>query len=262
MKKRIIILFFTVSVFAFSASYTGIPFFTDMPGGLPFQEKEFLVSYDFTLGSTNTPLSEIEPHKIYYNGNIRLSFVPKSFVQISLFFYCLDPFTTALNLDFNILKEDGKYQPAIFVGLQNLSWNKFISTEGDELEYDHKTYPEDSVFNANSPYIAFTKTINHFVLNAGLGSGRFVGFSKWSDRVNIGDILSFFGGIGYRLKIGSTEILASVEEDGRDFNGTFNGYFNIDKYRFFVIIGAQKLEHWFQNSGFQPKFYFGFGVGG
>ncbi|MCD6577874.1 hypothetical protein J7L48_00175 [bacterium] len=264
-----LILFIVLIVYLNAGNFSGQPIFTDIPGGTAFNKGQILMEYDILLGSTNSPLDIVPTHDIYFNGNIRFSFTPLDFLQISLFLDSIDPFATHINADFIILKGEGKYQPAIFAGIQNIATKQFISTEGDTVEYDHIPYlkldssgivQNDKLYNYNSPYIAFTKTINNFIFNIGLGGGRFVGFSKWSDRVSIGGYISLFGGIAYHLKLQSFDLWGSAEEDGRDFSIAFTGTYMLDKYSIFISLGGQKLEHWFENSGFQPKFYLQTGV--
>ncbi len=260
--KRILFIATVCTVMLISATgFTGKPFFTDIPGGNAFSDRELLAYYDYLLGSTNSPLDEIPTHDIYYNGNFRFSFSPRDFVQITLLVYSFAPFSTAVNADFNILPEGDKiWKPALHAGIQNLSWDRYASTEGEHEEYDHLTYDDENFYSANSVYVSISRTISNFVLVIGLGGGKFVGFSEWSERVSIGGLASLFGGIGYRLKLGSAEVLLSAEEDGRDFNMAANSYFNLEKITICLTLGVVKAEHWFQSTGFQPKFRFALAV--
>ena len=269
MKKLFIITMLLFSFTMYAGNFSGLPIFTDIPGGATFSKGQMVIAYDFTLGSTNSPLDIIPTHDIYFNGNLRFSFTPISAIQISLFLDSVDSIASHINADFCILKEDQKYQPNIFIGIQNISTEKFASSEGDYVEYDHIPYLDldndnnvtnDKVYNANSLYLAFSKTLGNFLLNVGFGGGRFVGFSNWSERISIGGYASLFGGIAYHLMLNNFNIWVSAEEDGRDFNVAFTGKYRLDKYNIFISMGGQKLEHWFQNNGFQPKFYLQLGV--
>ncbi len=266
--RRISILFLAIlaSVSVLAGGFTGRPIFVDIPGGESFVDREMMVNWDFTLGSTNSPLNEIPEHDIYFNPNFRFSFSPVPFLQVSIFVNNFNPFASGANLDFHILEEEGKYQPALFTGMQNISWQKYISTEGDAVEYDHLTYQEldadgyitnDKLYNANSFYLAASKHFGPLLLNAGLGAGRFVGFATWSKRVSIHNVISLFGGIAYTLDLKGTIITASAEQDGRDFNMAVNASFDPGPFLMTVSLGGHKLEHWFQDAGFQPKFFMG-----
>ncbi len=269
--KKYTLIFFLLGLFGFvnAGNYSGQPVFTDIPGGTLFKKGQILIEYDFLLGSTNSPLDKIPTHNIYFNGNLRFSFTPLDFLQVSLFLDSIDPFATHINTDFIISRESGKYQPSIFAGIQSISNKRFISSEGDHVEYDHIPYlrldssgiiQNDKLYNYNSPYLMFSKTINSFIFNIGVGGGRFVGYSKWSDRVSISGYVSLIGGIAYHLKLQTFDLWGAAEEDGRDFNIAFTGKYVLDKYSIFISLGGQKLEHWFEDSGFQPKFYLQTGV--
>ncbi|MCK5399550.1 hypothetical protein KAJ26_05960 [bacterium] len=53
--RRISILFLAIlaSVSVLAGGFTGRPIFVDIPGGESFVDREMMVNWDFTLGSTN-----------------------------------------------------------------------------------------------------------------------------------------------------------------------------------------------------------------
>lgn len=152
-----------------------------------------------------------------------------------------------LDISYQLLKERDNI-PAISLGMDNLTYRKYISSIGhdDETYVDDKYTPRPP--EVASLYLVATRAFNeYFELTAGMGRGRFVGYGPRSylfnfdfffDERHENIVFGLFGGLKLSIPRGLSLIL---ETDGRDANlgiqyesGLFKG-----------TIGLLKMEHYF-----------------
>lgn len=192
--------------------------------------------------------------------------------ELALSMYTLS--TYSLSVSYLLKKEHGN-APAIFVGVDDISYNTHLSTIGMDEETG---FLEEKGYHFNtggrpaeifSTYIAMQKAIGpyaNFVL--GLGRGRFVGYGGRSHIFNtdffvLGDDYEteehsawafglFFGG-SIRFPFG-LELIAEI--DGRDGNAGIKYH---HKY-FTTTFAVTKAEQFWGDRPFSPRFTMGLEV--
>ncbi|UCG92396.1 MAG: tetratricopeptide repeat protein [candidate division WOR-3 bacterium] len=205
-----------------------------------------------------------------YNVVFRYGFGGRGEVALSMF----TPTTFVASVSYLLIKERGG-TPAIFGGIDDISYSPYISTVGrdDTVGFlEEKNY--ERACNGRPPelfsaYIAMQKSFGT-LLNVviGLGRGRFVGYGSRSHIFNtdlfvLGDNYTtedhsgwafgtFFGGsITFPFGI---ELMA--EMDGRD--GNVGIRYN-HKY-FSTTFAITKVEHFGDRRPFSPRYAFGLEV--
>jgi len=131
----------------------------------------------------------------------------------------------ALDLVYQIL-QGGDGLPTLSIGIDNLTYSKFISpvgSEEDEIYDDEKYVPRPP--EVASSYLVATKTISEYLeLTVGVGRGKFVGYGPRSHLLNFdvffdeyheNFVFGLFGGVKFMVPGGGSFIL---EADGRDAN--------------------------------------------
>jgi len=190
--------------------------------------------------------------------------------ELSLAMYT--PSTYALSFAY-LLKEEKGNAPAFFCGIDDISYNTYLSTigmEGTAGFIEEKNYYLKSAgrpWELFSAYIAMQKTIAPvFNIVFGIGRGRFVGYGKRSHIFNtdlfiIGEDYAdpaqsisawafgiFFGG-SIKFPFG-LEMIAEI--DGRDGNAGLKYH-----HKYFTITTAlTKCEHFWSPRPFSPRFTF------
>jgi hypothetical protein len=146
------------------------------------------------------------------------------------------------NMKFEIIDEEHfwKYQPAVSVGLDNITNVTTLSAAGKRHTDDEAAYPEE-LYDRLSFFVVSTKNLPPLgTFHFGWGNGRFVGQGPYSEK---------FHGIfaGYQRKIyGPVEFM--TEADGRDVN--VGGRIKMGWMSFAVAL--EKAEQ--INRGFHPYF--------
>jgi tetratricopeptide (TPR) repeat protein len=153
-----------------------------------------------------------------------------------------------LDLSYQILEENGGL-PALSMGVENLTNNKFVSPLGDSGLVDELYYPRPP--ELASAYIVATKGLSsNFEATFGLGRGKFVGYGPRSKYLNFDAFLDdkhadfvfgVFGGMKFIVPAGVSFIL---ETDGRDANVGLGYEAGIFK----TTLGLNKIEHFFTES--------------
>ena len=190
--------------------------------------------------------------------------------EIALSMFTLD--TYAAHVKYLLVKER-KQMPAVFAGIDDISYSPYISTigRGNDVGFlEEKAYylrKGGRPWELLSSYVALQKTIPPFMnLVFGIGRGRFVGYGQRShiyntDLIALGDeyltrihsswAIGIFIGGSIKFPFGLEMML---EMDGRDANA---GIKYNHKY-FTTTFAITKLEH-FINSGrpYSPRLTFG-----
>ncbi|KPJ72973.1 hypothetical protein AMJ52_04540 [candidate division TA06 bacterium DG_78] len=188
-------------------------------------------------------------------------------IAISMF----TPNTFVLSAKYLVIQEQ-KLVPAIFIGVDDISYSQHISTlgRGDTIgfleEQGYALYGGGRPPELFSGYVAVQKSISpYFNLVFGLGRGRFVGYGPRShvfntdlfvlgDEYDSGDhsgwAFGVFMGGAIKLPIGLEFI---VEMDGRDAN---TGIKYTHKY-FTTTFAISKVEQFFGDKPFSPRYVFG-----
>ncbi len=268
------LLLFSVS--AVSASYTrttGERFGIDIPSAYILESGRLSISQGFSIGKFEKYNADREEGAIYSDGDLKISLGLFDMFELGILFY--NESNVVANLQFQILKEDPQktFVPALSIGVQNLSGEEHISPEGKQPEFDHfyawtkdgevKTWEEDQ-FENNSFYLVASKNFKDMlVLHLGLGLGRFVGHSGWSGTQSFNDSdIAVFYGFSYItpwLK-NNKSLMFSMDADGRDWNIDLSLTLNGKNSTHVFHMGSTKVEHWFKDVVFQPKFTLGYNI--
>jgi hypothetical protein len=152
----------------------------------------------------------------------------------------------AFDVSYQII-EQAENRPSIAVGIQELTFNKFISPAGSEETYSDESY-ENRPPEIASFYGVATKDLGkNFEITLGLGRGKFVGYGPRSFFPNTDVIfdeehedwaIGIFGGLIINLNSPFNIIL---EADGRDGNLALEYKNDLFKGNLYLI----KLEHLF-----------------
>ncbi len=152
-----------------------------------------------------------------------------------------------LDISYQLLKERDNI-PAVSLGMDNLTYRKYISSIGhdDETYVDEEYTPRPP--EVASVYLVATRAFNeYFELTAGMGRGRFVGYGPRSYLLNFdfffderheNIVFGFFCGLKLSIPRGPSLIL---ETDGRDANLGMQYEYGLFK----GTIGLLKMEHYF-----------------
>ncbi|MCK4667092.1 hypothetical protein KAU33_10095 [Candidatus Dependentiae bacterium] len=276
-KPSLVFFLVILSVSVFGASYTrttGEYYGIDIPTAYILNNGQVNITQGFAVGKFEKFNPEREDGSIYSDGDLKVNLGLFDFIEIGLLFY--NEKNIVGNLQVLVLKEDPekKFIPGIAIGAQNISGEKHISPEGKQPEFDHfyswtkdgelQTWEEDQ-FENNSFYIVSSKNFNNILLlHFGIGLGRFVGHSGWSgvQSFNDSDIAIFYG-LSYNLPIlkdPDKTFILSMDADGRDWNIDTAFKLKADNSTHLFHVGAAKIEHWFKDVAFQPKFTFGYSI--
>ena len=173
-----------------------------------------------------------------------------------------------------LIKEERDGSPALFCGIDNITYGTHISTIGmkdtvgfiEEKNYNRYNHRPPELL---SGYIAMQKSLGQYLnLVIGLGRGRFVGYGKRSHIFNtdlfvIGEEYTdstasisgwafgiFFGG-SIKFPFG-LELIAEI--DGRDGNAGIKYHHQY----FTTTFAITKAEHFWSPKPYSPRFTFGF----
>jgi len=173
-----------------------------------------------------------------------------------------------------LIKEERDGSPALFCGIDNITYGTHISTIGmkdtvgfiEEKNYNRYNHRPPELL---SGYIAMQKSLGQYLnLVIGLGRGRFVGYGKRSHIFNtdlfvIGEEYTdstvsisgwafgiFFGG-SIRFPFG-LELIAEI--DGRDGNAGIKYHHQY----FTTTFAITKAEHFWSPKPYSPRFTVGF----
>lgn len=262
----ILITFFLIGELCHTSGFIDIPTVPqyDMPGmlgvGLTF-------SLPFYTENPNPDDSIVVPDPKDFTVTIHYGLGGRAELALSMY----TPSTYALSASYLLKKEHGS-APAIFVGIDDISYKTHISTIGADEEtgfLEEKGYyfggggrpPE--IFSA---YVAMQKSLGPYTnLVLGLGRGRFVGYGKRSHIFNtdffvLGDDYTteehsswafglFFGG-SIRFPFG-LELIAEI--DGRDGNAGIKYHHK----HFTTTLAITKAEQFWGDKPFSPRFTLG-----
>jgi tetratricopeptide (TPR) repeat protein len=150
-----------------------------------------------------------------------------------------------LDLSYQILEESGGL-PALSMGVENLTNNKFVSPLGDSGLVDELYYPRPP--EMASAYIVTTKRLGkNFEATFGLGRGKFVGYGPRSKYLNFDAFFDdkhadfMFGAFGGMKLIAPAGVSLILETDGRDANAGLGYEIGIFK----STLSLNKIEHFF-----------------
>ncbi|HDS08691.1 MAG TPA: hypothetical protein ENN73_00560 [Firmicutes bacterium] len=258
------------------ASYTrttGERFGIDIPTAYILDSGRMSISQGFSIGKFEKYNPDREEGRIYSDGDLKINLGLFDLFEIGLLFY--NDRNIVGNLQFRIIKDDPSktYVPGISIGIQNITGEKHISPEGKHPEFDHfyawtkdgelKSWEEDQ-FENNSFYVVASKNFKDtLVLHLGLGLGRFVGHSGWSGTQSFNDSeVAMFYGFSYifPLRGNDKSLMFSMDADGRDWNIDLAFSLNRENTTHIFHMGSTKVEHWFKDVAFQPKFTFGYNI--
>lgn len=261
-----IIAFFLIGEMCHTTGFIDIPTVTqyDIPGmfggGIMF-------SMPF---STEDPIPSdlVDPDPKDFTLTLRYGFGGRGEIALSMY----TPSAFALAVSY-LLKEERGNTPALFCGIDNITYNPHISTIGikdtvgfvEEKNYDRFNHRPPELLSA---YIAMQKSLGQYLnLVIGLGRGRFVGYGPRSHIFNtdlfvMGEDYTdstksisgwafgiFFGG-SIRFPFG-LELIAEI--DGRDGNAGIKYH---HKY-FTTTFAITKAEHFWSPKPFSPRFTIG-----
>lgn len=243
--KKLISFFLIFVTFSINAQILRRESYIDVPTAKFYEGLHINLNTSYPVGSEN-------PVSFDINGGIQASI---NNYQAVLKWY--DGADFALDVSYRIMKQSGS-APAIVVGLDNLTWNAYISPLGhQEGDTSPNTYSDEDYIDrapeVASTYIVFTRTFNpNFEITGGIGRGRFIGYGPRSRFLNFdaffGEdnrhenmVLGIFGGMKFSVPNGPAFV---IETDGRDANlgviyeyGMFRG-----------SLGLLKLEQFFGES--------------
>lgn len=245
----------------------------DIPTAYILENGEINISQGFSIGRFEK-FNPDKDGKVYSDGDTRISVGLFNFLELGVLFY--NERNVVGNLQFRLLKDypEKTYIPGLAVGVQNISGEDHISPEGKFPEFDHfyrwnkdgdlKTWEEDQ-FENNSFYIVASKNFKDtLILHLGLGLGRFVGHSGWSSTNSFNDSeIAMFYGFRYRFRPFKDKNLSlsfAMEADGRDWNLDSSFEFELFNRKNQIHLGSNKIEHWFKDVAFQPKFSLGYSI--
>ncbi len=214
------------------------------------------------------PTDLTEPDPMDFTATLKYGFAGRGEVALSMY----TPSTFALSIGYLLVREGSA--PAIFMGIDDISYKPYLSTISNEEEGGFIEERNYAVVNGGrapellSAYIGMQKSFSVFNVVLGFGRGRFVGYAPRSiifntDQFVLGDdyktedhsswaFAVFFGG-SIRLPMG-LEFIAEI--DGRDGNAGIkyhHKYFNI-------ALAVAKAEHFWSPAPYSPRFTAGLEV--
>ena len=185
---------------------------------------------------------------VEFDPNVGIEFFYK---RINAVIKWYDGADFALDLSYQISQENEVF-PALSVGINDITNNKYISPVGseDETYEDEKYLPRPP--EIASAYLVASKKLNENIeLTAGVGRGRFIGYGPRSKNVNFdvffddkheNVVLGLFGGLKYTMFGGFSFV---IEGDGRDANIGVQ----YETERFKGTLGVTKVEQFFTEEG-------------
>ncbi len=156
-----------------------------------------------------------------------------------------------IGLSYQILEQNGMI-PSLSLGIDNLTYRKYISPIGHAIGDTTNTYSDEGYDprpqEVASAYLVTSRRFNeNFEITIGMGRGRFVGYGPLSRLLNF-DVffdeehetfaIGVFGGLKLSIPHGLSFL---VETDGRDANLGMQYEYGLFK----GAIGFTKLEHLF-----------------
>jgi tetratricopeptide (TPR) repeat protein len=190
--------------------------------------------------------------------------------EVSLSMFTLTTYVASLKY---LLVKEKDNVPAVFGGIDDISYSKWISSVGDRAgdegfieEYNYYIINGGRPWELLSAYVAVQKSIQpYFNLVLGIGRGRFIGYGPRSRIFNIdyfvlgdeykienhsGWAFGMFAGGSVKFPFGLEFI---VEMDGRDGNVGIKYHHRYVS----VCFAIAKCEHFWSPRPYSPRYTFG-----
>ncbi len=258
MKKQMVVILILIGVLG--AQYNHASFLIDSPTAYVLRNGVF-------QGGMNGSVALTPPYENYtFDADLSLFLGIGNRVEMSLGIYTPPPLIpqelpiAAFDINLLLMRELIRTSiPSIAVGIENISYSKYISSLGSlGFSDDTVTLGRTGVRPADffSVYGVISKTLNQYLsFHIGLGTGRFVGYEPAVKFFNTGflhpDVGVEWGDIGlfFGMEVRPYPFLSIIfEMDGRDYNSAVKLAFeHLDWY-----VGFSKMEQFFYPQNQRP----------